>query len=119
MRGAPTPCWRPCVPSRTDAAGRSEGAPVVVQEAFAAGRAVVAARAGGLPERVREDEDGLFFRAGDSGELAHVLRRLIDDAGRLRRLEDGARRAGEAASYRRVAAHFDGVLQALASRPRR
>ena len=80
---------------------------------------MVGARAGGLPERVRGGEDGMLFPAGDSRGLAAVLRRLIDNAGCRRRLEDGAHQAGEAASYRRVAGHFDGVLKALASRPPR
>jgi glycosyltransferase involved in cell wall biosynthesis len=50
---------------------------MVVQEAHAVGVPVVASRLGPL-ERVRDGETGRLFTAGDSAELARVLRDLIE-----------------------------------------
>ena len=48
-------------------------------EALAAGRAVVAANHGGLPEIVTHDKTGLLVPPGDPAALAAALRRLADD----------------------------------------
>lgn len=65
-----------------------ENSPLVVHEAFQAGVPVVAARTGGLPERVREGVDGLLYEATRPEQLAACLHRLGTDPaliGRLRR----------------------------------
>jgi GT2 family glycosyltransferase/glycosyltransferase involved in cell wall biosynthesis len=56
-----------------------ENSPLVIQEAFLAGVPVVASRIGGIPEVVEEGTSGLLFEAGNSGDLARVLRRLLDE----------------------------------------
>jgi GT2 family glycosyltransferase len=63
-----------------------ENAPLVVEEAFLARRPLVVSDHGGLAERVREGIDGLRFRPGDPGDLARVLRRLLDEPELRRRL---------------------------------
>lgn len=50
-----------------------ENAPISVLEAYAAGRPVIGARIGGIPELIREQETGASFASGDAGELAEVL----------------------------------------------
>jgi glycosyltransferase involved in cell wall biosynthesis len=50
-------------------------APLVVQEAFAAGLPVIASRIGGLPEFVQAGKGGLTFEPGD----AVALRRVLED----------------------------------------
>jgi glycosyltransferase involved in cell wall biosynthesis len=56
-----------CLPSR------NEGIPNVILEAFACGRPVVASRAGGIPEIVREGETALLAPPGDRFALASTL----------------------------------------------
>jgi glycosyltransferase involved in cell wall biosynthesis len=56
-----------------------ENCPMVVLEAFAAGKPVIASRIGGIPELVDHGEDGLLFEPGNSEELAKCMRMLIDN----------------------------------------
>jgi glycosyltransferase involved in cell wall biosynthesis len=70
---------------------RAEGLGTTVLDAFAAGVPVVATRAGGIPEIVRDGESGLLAEPGDAAALAdHVWRVLHDDALR-ERIVAGAR----------------------------
>jgi glycosyltransferase involved in cell wall biosynthesis len=56
---------------------RSEGMPLSVLEAQAAGLAVVASRVGGLPELIEHGRNGLLFEAGDVEALAKCLNELL------------------------------------------
>jgi glycosyltransferase involved in cell wall biosynthesis len=57
----------------------NEGTPVSAIEALAAGRPVVATRVGGVPDVVRDGEDGFLVEAGDVDALADRLARLAAD----------------------------------------
>jgi glycosyltransferase involved in cell wall biosynthesis len=57
----------------------NEGTPVSAIEALAAGRPVVATRVGGVPDVVREGEDGFLVDPGDVDALAERLARLARD----------------------------------------
>lgn len=70
--------------------GRMEGLPVVLVEALAAGRPVVAPELSGIPELIEDGVTGLLFRPGDSRQLAAALGRLLDDP----RLAERLGRAG-------------------------
>jgi glycosyltransferase involved in cell wall biosynthesis len=73
------------MPSRTDSFG------IVYLEAWASGKPVVAARAGGVPEVVSHGENGLLVPFGDVPALADALARLVDDRDLARRLGDSGR----------------------------
>jgi glycosyltransferase involved in cell wall biosynthesis len=68
---------------------RQEPLGIVNLEAMAAGKAVLAARTGGVPEIVTEGETGLLFPPGDVSALREGLVRLAQDADLRRHL--GAR----------------------------
>ncbi len=70
---------------------RSEGLPRIAIEAFCRGRAVVGARAGGIPDIVQDGINGLLVPAEDPDALADALVRALDDRALLERLGAGAR----------------------------
>jgi glycosyltransferase involved in cell wall biosynthesis len=71
---------------------RSEGMPLAVLEAWAAGVPVVASRVGGLPEMVDEGGTGLLFPAGDDVALADAFLELVREPGRARQMGEAGRR---------------------------
>jgi glycosyltransferase involved in cell wall biosynthesis len=52
-----------------------ENSPLVIQEAFAAGRPVICSDVGGMAEKVIDGVNGLHFRVGDPESLAATIRR--------------------------------------------
>jgi glycosyltransferase involved in cell wall biosynthesis len=74
----------------------SEGLPLSVEEAMAAGLPVVASAVGGVPELVVDGETGYLVPPGDAERLAEALGSLLDDpALRLRMGRSGRARAEE------------------------
>jgi glycosyltransferase involved in cell wall biosynthesis len=56
----------------------SEGMPMVVLEAMACGVPVVASSVGGVPEAIRNGQDGLLTIPGDADDLARAIAAVID-----------------------------------------
>jgi len=80
-----------------------EGFSIPAVEAMACGTALVASRAGALPEVV--GDCGVLVKAGDAGELAHALADLLDDpAARDRLGRAGRERVCSDYSWAHVAA---------------
>ncbi|MCA1557044.1 MAG: glycosyltransferase, partial [Acidobacteria bacterium] len=63
-----------------------EGLPLVILEAMAQGRAVVATNVGGIPEIILDEETGLLYPHGDDVKLAAHLLSLLRDEERRERL---------------------------------
>lgn len=68
-----------------------EGLGVALLQAAAAGVPIVASRAGGMPEAVRDGENGLLVAPGDIEALRVAVERLCNDAALRRQLGDGGR----------------------------
>lgn len=68
---------------------------LAVAEAFACGRPVVASRAGGVLEIIRENQNALLHEPGDPNELAAALARLIADSSLRLRIGTAARKTAE------------------------
>lgn len=77
---------------------RHEPFGVVLLEAWAAGRPVVASRVGGIPGFVRHGRSGLLVRPGDDEALTDAIGRVLADPALGRRLGE-AGRAEAVASY--------------------
>jgi len=52
---------------------------IVIAEAWAQGRPVIASRVGGIPYLVDDGQDGLLYPYGDLAALAACLRRIAED----------------------------------------
>ncbi len=89
---------------RVDADGDRDGIPNVMVEAMAAGLPVVSTGVSGIPELVRDGENGLLVPAEDPGALASALLRLATDMSLRDRLA--------AAGRETVAERFDGDVLA-------
>lgn len=86
-------------PSVPTSGGKREGIPVVLMEAMASGRPVVASRLSGIPELVEDGVGGLLVEPFDVMQLADALEQLAADRDLRERL---GRRARE-----RVVVEFD------------
>ncbi|WP_265501149.1 glycosyltransferase family 4 protein [Paracoccus beibuensis] len=82
----------------------AEGVPVVLMEAMASGRAVVATRITGIPELVEDGVSGRIVPPGDGAALADAVCAILADP-------DQAARMG-AAGRRKVRAEFDIATEA-------
>lgn len=70
----------------------AEGLPVVLMEAMACARPVIATRVSGIPELVRDGQDGWLVAPGNALELAQAMRRCLEtDAPQLQAMGEGAR----------------------------
>ena len=70
----------------------SEGLPVVIMEAMAASRPVIAPHLGGIPELVTHGRNGWLFPAGDAAALAFAIRTSMQATDvELRRMGESAR----------------------------
>lgn len=67
------------LPCRTSTTGDRDGIPVVLMEAMAAGKPVIAGRLETIAELVEDGVSGLLVPPDDVGSLTVALQRLVDD----------------------------------------
>ena len=89
---------------------------LVIAEAMACGRPVIASRAGGAAEIVEDGVDGLAFSPGDAGQLAGAIARLAADPDERRRLGDAAARSARRFDRRLLADTLVPLYEALRAR---
>jgi L-malate glycosyltransferase len=95
-----------------------EGIPMVLLEAMALGKPIVASAVGGIPEIVTHGVSGLLVAPDDEQALADACLGLARDPARARALGEEARRVAEARfAHDRNGAAIAAVYQSLAARP--
>ncbi len=72
-------------------ASRDEAMPVTILEAMSLGKTILSTTAGGVPEYIRDGENGLLVRPERAAELAGAIERLIADRDLARALGRKAR----------------------------
>jgi len=102
-------------------ASLTEGLPVALTEAMAAGNAVICTDIGGMPELVLHDATGLVVPSGDSQALAAAMLKLAADAELRRRMAAaGLKRAVEQFDYLATSRQYLRLYESLlAERKRR
>lgn len=93
-----------------------ENAPLVIGEAFGAGRPVICSGIGGMAEAVRHGIDGLHVRVGDPADLADAMGRCLREEGLWERLRQGLARPTSIAAMN--AALLSAYDEARRRRPR-
>jgi glycosyltransferase involved in cell wall biosynthesis len=91
-----------------------ENFPHAAVEALAVGTPVVATPVGGVPEIVRDGENGLLVETGSVDALAEALRSIASDAGLRERLSAGARPSVAHLSAERVYGQLEEILAGAA-----
>ena len=94
----------------------AEGVPVVLMEAMASGRPVVATRIAGVPELVEDGVSGLLVAPGNADELALALERLASSPRDRERMGPaGRRKVVEDFDSEKCAAQLARVFQEMPS----
>jgi glycosyltransferase involved in cell wall biosynthesis len=72
-----------------------EPAGLVVVEAMATSRPVIASRVGGIPEYLSEGEAGLLVEPGNPSQIAEAILRILNDSALAQRMGKAGRRRAE------------------------
>ncbi len=88
---------------------------LVILEAMAAGRPVIASRIGGLPDVVVDGESGFLTSPGDAAALRQAMERLLGDANLRERMSQAAERRAAEFSAGRVVPRIEQIYQRLLS----
>jgi glycosyltransferase involved in cell wall biosynthesis len=104
------------VPSIPAASGDQDGQPIVLLEAMAAGRAIIASRLPGIDEAVEDGRNGLLVSPGDAAELARTIDHVLSDDVLRERLGEAARLRAEDWSVDTLGARFVELIRSVAER---
>jgi glycosyltransferase involved in cell wall biosynthesis len=85
---------------------RTEASPIVLREAFASGRPVIATKVGDIPEIIENRQNGLLIEPGDSHALATAIMEFISEP------ELAARCAMNGLRYANEHFSFDKMMEA-------
>ena len=83
----------------------------VLVEAMALGVPVVATRSGGVPEIVRDKEDGLLVAPGRADEIAFAAKKILNDDSLRNRLGQAALKRAECFSLEKHVADMTRLFQ--------
>lgn len=90
--------------------------PLAMCEAMAAGKPIIASRAGGILETVIHEETGILFPMGDREALAVAIKRLVDDSKLREEMSLAARRRSTEFSWSVAADKLDRIYSTILTR---
>jgi glycosyltransferase involved in cell wall biosynthesis len=95
-----------------------EGMPIAILEAMAAGLAIVSTRVAGIPDMIRDGEEGLLVPAGDVEALTAAIVRLVSSTSLRQVLARKAKkRATEEFDMPRCVEHWESLYRSLLGSP--
>jgi glycosyltransferase involved in cell wall biosynthesis len=110
-------CHAFVLPAVIDAKGDTEGLGVVLIEAQAYAKPVIASRAGGIVDIVDDGGSGFLVAPGDAGALAGAVAACMDDPDRARRMgERGRATAAERFGWPAIAGRLADLYRSLPGR---
>jgi len=87
---------------------------IVIAEAWAQGRPVIATAVGGVPEMVADSQDGLLYAYGDIPALTTALREILMDRSYASRMgAAGLRKAALTFTWERIARRFEDLYTSV------
>ncbi len=101
------------IPSRVLTTGRREGTPLVLLEAFASGKPVIASRSGGIEEVLLDGVNGLLVEPGDSRSLADAIGELCQNRELMVELGVKAKETAARFSWDQVALILEDTMDRL------
>ena len=96
----------------------SEGLPMALLEAMAAGAPIVATRVGGIPDVAVDGRQAVLVEPGDAAGLADAIATLVNDPAYANRLGEAAREGARALSPDAVAERLADLYGQVANRGR-
>jgi glycosyltransferase involved in cell wall biosynthesis len=96
-----------------------EGFPLVIPEAMAGGNPVIATPVGGVPEMVRNNENGLLVAPRDTRALAEAMKKLAFEDGVADRLAQAAQATARRFAWPRIADEYEAVYDAVLTESRK
>jgi phosphatidylinositol alpha-mannosyltransferase len=97
---------------------KNESFGIVLLEAMAAGRPIVASDIPGYRAVIEGEDDGVLVPPGDAKALARAIARLLEDPARRLALAARGRARAERFGWSNVAARLEGYYHEVLSRPR-
>jgi colanic acid/amylovoran biosynthesis glycosyltransferase len=102
-----------CVPSIVQRNGVVEGMPVVVLEALAMGKVLVASRVGGIPDLIQDGVNGFLVEPGNFRDLVSKINMALGLRNEIAPVCEAARRTAEKFSLESVAQRYAEVFHSL------
>lgn len=101
------------VPSIEMSNGRTEGAPVVIMEAFASGKPVIGANTGGIPFMVKDNTNGKLFKPSDHKELHNLLKHIFQEKHFYYKLSEEAKTSALNYDNKKIARRYTEVIKQI------
>ena len=106
-------CDAVIVPSISLTSGRKESAPVVILEAFAHAKPVLASNVGGIPELVKNGYNGFLFEEKSSRAIAETANNLLNNKEKLNQLSRNASNSAKRFDINIISKKYEEIINQL------
>lgn len=90
-----------------------EAFPIVLLEAMASGKPIIASNVGGIPYMIKDGENGFLFEYGDINELASKINKLLDDRELRHKMGKKGKKFAEELDWREITKKYYDLYKAV------